>query len=62
MLEKRRYTPSAVKKEIETRNATRSNNRDNLLQLSLNFNIFRGPYITQSNIYDGAYIAKMLSR
>ena len=36
------------------------NDRDDLLQLS--FNIFGGLYITQSNIYDGAFIAKIVSR
>ena len=42
----------------------RYNNRDDLLQLrlSLNFNIFRGLYITQSNVYDGPFIAKIVSR
>ena len=42
-----------------TRNATRCNNRDDLLH---NFNIFGGLYITQSNIYDTAFIAKIVNR
>ena len=45
----------------------RYNNRDDLLQLKLhfeNFNIFGGLYsfITQSNIHDGVFIAKIVSR
>ena len=35
----------------------RCNNRDDLLHFG-NFNIFGGPYITQLNIYGGAFIAK----
>ena len=46
---------------ITTRNATRYNNRDDLLQFQ-SFNIFGGLYITQSNIYDGAFIVKIVSR
>ena len=37
----------------------RFNNRDDLH--SENFNIFGGPYITQSNICHGAFIAKIVS-
>ena len=44
----------------KTRNITLCNNRDDLLYLS--FNIFGGLYITQSKIYDGAFIAKIVSR
>ena len=44
----------------KTRNTTLCNNRDDLLYLS--FNIFGGLYITQSKIYDGAFIAKIVSR
>ena len=45
------------------------NNRDDLPQHHAptshffeNFNIFGGLYITQSNIYDEAFIAKIVSR
>ena len=44
----------------KTRNTTLCNNRDDLLYLS--FNNFGGLYITQSKIYDGAFIAKIVSR
>ena len=43
----------------------RCNNRNDLLQLSFTLKIskiFGGLYITQSNIYDGAFIAKIVSR
>ena len=42
----------------------RFNNRDDLLtELHFeNFNIFGGPYVTQSNIYDEAFITKIVSR
>ena len=41
----------------------RRNNRADFLHLVLlwEFNIFRGLYITQSNIYDEAFIAKIVS-
>ena len=40
----------------------RGNNRCDMLQLRFeNFNIFGGLYITQSNVYDGAFIAKIVS-
>ena len=43
-----------------TGNATRCNNRDDLLRLRP---IHKGDlYITQSNIYDGAFIAKIVSQ
>ena len=42
---------------IEQENAMHCNNRDDLLHFG-NFNIFGGPYITQLNIYDEAFIAK----
>ena len=40
------------------------NDRDDLLHLVHfeNFNIFGGLYITQSNIYDEAFIPKTVSR
>ena len=45
---------------MKTRNATRCNNRHDLLQLRP---IYNGDlYITQSNIYDGAFIAKIVNR
>ena len=41
----------------------RCNNHDDLLQVSFtSLNIFGGLYITQSNIYDRAFIAKIVSR
>ena len=49
-----------------TRNATHCNNHDNLLLHSffLKISIFSKVYIniSQSNIYDGAFIAKIVSR
>ena len=41
-------------------NAMRCNNRDDLLQLSFTFR--RPIFITQLNIYDGAFIAKIVTR
>ena len=52
------------KVQIKTRNATRCNNRDDLLHFSftLKVSIFSaGLYITQSNICDGAFIAKIVN-
>ena len=49
----------------EQENAMRFSNRDDLLHLSfiLRISIFSGGlYITQSNIYDGAFTAKIVSR
>ena len=43
-------------KSIATRNATRCNNRDDLLHLRLIYK--EDLYITQSNIYDGALLRK----
>ena len=42
----------------------RCNDCDDLLKLSftLEISVFGGLYITQSNIYDGAFIAKIVSR
>ena len=43
----------------------RCNNRHDLLQPSFtfeNFNIFGGLYTTKSNIYDEAFIGKIVSR
>ena len=53
------------KDQYKTRNATRCNNRDDFLRFWLhfeNFNIFSGLYIIQSKIYDGSFIAKIISR
>ena len=36
------------------------NNHEDLLELG-NFNIFGDLYITQSNIYDGTFIAKIVT-
>ena len=52
------------KNKNQQENAMRCNNRDNLLQLSFSLKIsifFRGLCITQSNIYDGAFFAKIVS-
>ena len=48
---------------LKTRNAMRCNNRDDLLHLLHfeKFNISGGLYITQLNIYDGAFIGKIVS-
>ena len=53
--------PVKQAKTIVTRNAMRCNNRDDLLHFAHfeNLNIFRGLYITQSKICDGAYIARI---
>ena len=42
----------------------RCNNGDDLLKrsLTLEISVFGGLYITQSNIYDGAFSAKIVSR
>ena len=42
----------------------RCNNGDDLLKLSftLEISVFGGLYKTQSNIYDGAFIAKIVRR
>ena len=45
-----------------TRNPTRCNNRNDLLLDFKNVSVFGGLYITQSNIYDAAFIMKMVSR
>ena len=48
-----------------TRNTTCYNNSNDLLHLQVhveNFNIFGSLYITQSNICDGVFIAKRVSR
>ena len=47
------------KVQIKTRNATRCNKCHDLLHFE-NFNISRGLYKTQSNICDGAFIAKIV--
>ena len=55
-------------KQIEQENAMRCDIRNDLFQLSYtlkifqNFNIFKRLHITQSNIYDGAVIVKIVSR
>ena len=49
----------------KTRNATRCNNCNDLLHLSFlfeNFNIFGGLYIIQLDIYDRAFLRKIVSR
>ena len=50
---------------IKQEDAMRCNNRDNLLQLSFSFQISifseAYSYITQSDIYDGAFVAKIVS-
>ena len=43
----------------------RCNNRDDLLYLDITLKIsifFGGLYITQSSIYDGAFVVKLVSR
>ena len=47
---------------ILTRNVMRSNNRDDLLHLSFTLKISIFSYITQWDIYDGAFIMKIVSR
>ena len=50
---------SLSQKEIKAGNATRCNNRDDLLHFRP---IYNGDlYITQSNIYNGIFIAKIIS-
>ena len=46
----------------QTRNAMHCNNHDDLLQLHFkNVNVFSALYITLSNIYDGAFIEKIVT-
>ena len=40
----------------------RCNIRDNLVQLSFFLKTFGDLYITQSNIYDGAFLTKIVNR
>ena len=47
---------------ILTRNVVRSNNRDDLLHLSLTLKISIFLYITQWDMYNGAFIMKIVSR
>ena len=51
--------------QSEQENAMRYNNLDDLLQLSFTLKIsifFESLYLPQSNIYDGAFIAKIVIR
>ena len=45
----------------KTRNVTRCNNRDDLLHLSFTLKISIFSEATQSNIYDGAFITRIVS-